>query len=82
MLLAIPRMSDRTLFYRMLPPVRAGLSHSLCLRQRKRWRAKAQLIGEQELDSQPDEIEELASIMGEPDFKYEKNTLRSASQNA
>ena len=42
-----------------------------CLRQRKRWREEAQLIGEQELDSKPDEVEKLAAIMSEPDFRYE-----------
>jgi RNA polymerase sigma-70 factor, ECF subfamily len=42
-----------------------------CLRQRRRWRVEAQLIGEQELDSQPDEVEKLAAIMSEPDFRYE-----------
>jgi predicted DNA-binding protein (UPF0251 family) len=41
------------------------------LRQRKRWRVEAQLIGEQDLDSQPDEVEKLAAIMSEPDFQYE-----------
>src|ERR1700733_14810732 len=42
-----------------------------CLRQRKRWREEAQWFGEQELDSNPDEVEKLAAIMGEPDFRYE-----------
>jgi RNA polymerase sigma-70 factor (ECF subfamily) len=41
------------------------------LRLRKRWRVEAQLIGEQELDSQPDEVENLAATMSEPDFRYE-----------
>jgi RNA polymerase sigma-70 factor, ECF subfamily len=41
------------------------------LRLRKRWRVEAQLIGERELDSQPDEIENLAATMSEPDFRYE-----------
>lgn len=41
------------------------------LRLRKRWRVEAQLIGEQELDSQPNEVEKLATMMSEPDFRYE-----------
>jgi RNA polymerase sigma-70 factor (ECF subfamily) len=41
------------------------------LRQRKRWRAEAQLIAEQETDSHPDALEELAARMSEPDFRYE-----------
>jgi len=41
------------------------------LRQRKRWREEAQSLGEQELDSNPDEVEKLAAIMSEPDFRYE-----------
>jgi RNA polymerase sigma-70 factor (ECF subfamily) len=38
---------------------------------RKRWRVEAQLIAEQESDSQPDEVEKLAAVMSEPDFRYE-----------
>ena len=41
------------------------------LRLRKRWRVEAQLIAEQESDSQPDEVEKLATMMSEPDFRYE-----------
>jgi RNA polymerase sigma-70 factor (ECF subfamily) len=41
------------------------------LRQRKRWRVEAQLIAEQETDSQPDDLEKLAAIMSEPDFRFE-----------
>jgi RNA polymerase sigma-70 factor (ECF subfamily) len=41
------------------------------LRQRKRWREQAQLIAEQETDSKPEEVETLAAIMNEPDFRYE-----------
>lgn len=41
------------------------------LRCRKRWREEAQLIGEAELDSNPDEVEKLAAVMSAPEFKYE-----------
>src|SRR3984957_7100606 len=41
------------------------------LRLRKRWRVEAQLIAEQESDSQPDEVEKLATMMSEPDFRDE-----------
>jgi len=41
------------------------------LRLRKCWRVEAQLIAEQESDSQPDEVEKLAAMMSEPDFRYE-----------
>jgi RNA polymerase sigma-70 factor, ECF subfamily len=41
------------------------------LRVRKRWRVEAQLIAEQESDSHPDEVEKLAAMMSEPDFRYE-----------
>jgi RNA polymerase sigma-70 factor (ECF subfamily) len=41
------------------------------LRLRKRWRVDAQLIGERELDSQPEELENLAAIMSSPEFRYE-----------
>jgi RNA polymerase sigma-70 factor (ECF subfamily) len=41
------------------------------LRQRKRWRVEAQLIAEQETDSQPGEVDKLAALMSEPDFRYE-----------
>jgi RNA polymerase sigma-70 factor (ECF subfamily) len=41
------------------------------LRARKRWRVDAQLIGERELDSQPEELENLAAIMSDPEFRYE-----------
>ena len=51
-----------------------GIASNLALdylRQRKRWRVEAQLIAEQETDSQPDELEKLAAIMSEPDFRFE-----------
>lgn len=41
------------------------------LRHRQRWRVEAQLIAEQETDSQPDELDNLAAIMSEPDFRFE-----------
>jgi RNA polymerase sigma-70 factor, ECF subfamily len=41
------------------------------LRQRKRWREEAQLIGEQQTDSNPLELEKLAAVLSEPDFRYE-----------
>jgi RNA polymerase sigma-70 factor (ECF subfamily) len=47
---------------------RLALDH---LRARKRWREEAQLIGEQETDSNPVELERLAAVLSAPDFRYE-----------
>lgn len=51
-----------------------GIATHVCLdhlRQRHRWRVEAQLIGEQETDSNPEELEQLTALMSEPDFVYE-----------
>lgn len=41
------------------------------LAQRRRWCVDAQLIGEQELDADPTQINQLAAIMSDPSFRYE-----------
>lgn len=41
------------------------------LRSRKSWRVEAQIIGEEELASHPEEVEKLAATMSDPGFRYE-----------
>jgi len=41
------------------------------LNQRKRWRTDAQLMGEQELDNDPEQVEQFAATMGDPSLRYE-----------
>lgn len=51
-----------------------GIATHVCLdhlRARHRWRVEAQLIGEQETDSNPEAIEQLTTMMVQPDFVYE-----------
>jgi RNA polymerase sigma-70 factor (ECF subfamily) len=51
-----------------------GIATHVCLdhlRQRHRWRIEAQLIGEQETDSDPEALDQLTAMMSGPDFIYE-----------
>lgn len=51
-----------------------GIATHVCLdhlRQRHRWRVEAQLIGEQETDSDPEALDQLTAMMSSPDFVYE-----------
>ncbi len=51
-----------------------GIATHVCLdhlRRRKRWRVEAQLVGEQEADANPAELEQLSALMAQPDFVFE-----------
>lgn len=51
-----------------------SIASHLCLswlNDRRRWRVEAQVIGEQELDADPVQMEQLASTMSDPSFRYE-----------
>jgi RNA polymerase sigma-70 factor, ECF subfamily len=51
-----------------------GIATHVCLdhlRKKKRWRVKAQLIGEKEADEDPKKVEGLRKLMRQPEFCYE-----------
>jgi RNA polymerase sigma-70 factor, ECF subfamily len=51
-----------------------GIAHHVCLdhlRQKKRWRVEAQLIGEQETDGDPQQLDSLVALVSQPDFVFE-----------
>ncbi len=51
-----------------------GIATHVCLdhlRQRHRWRVEAQLIGEQETDSDPEAVSQLEALTSNPDFVFE-----------
>jgi RNA polymerase sigma-70 factor (ECF subfamily) len=51
-----------------------GIATHACmdhLRSKKRWRVEAQLIGQQQTEADAERIEEVAGILGRPDFIFE-----------
>ena len=51
-----------------------GIASHVCidhLRAKKRWRVDAQLLSEQDADSNQDKLERIFSLMAQPDFRYE-----------
>jgi RNA polymerase sigma-70 factor (ECF subfamily) len=51
-----------------------GIATHVCLdhlRKRKRWRVKAQCLGEEEATADPERIEQLVGVMHQPEFRFE-----------
>ncbi|MGH9764283.1 MAG: RNA polymerase sigma factor [Blastocatellia bacterium] len=70
MMESLPRFRGESKFKTWL----FGIATHVCLdrlKEKKRWRIEAQLIGEQEADQTPGAIEQLRSTMAKPDFVFE-----------